>query len=260
MLQKKRCDQIYSGQDDESVKRKKAFKTVLSIVIFTAAVFAIVFATNIFIVEDCIMYPSEKPIDDSFLSESILGKNIFLLQAEKVEKHIEEDPSIKSASLRRVFPDSVTIEIVAREKIIQVEYMNGTIGISSDGYVMGFETFSDNEAKEDYLLVKGFEFERFETNSILVTEDYELLENIIMLAKFLKSDIEESVDFVSIEKDHLILQIHKDFIVDFGPLGDPIENKLGKMKLILQDLSTKNINRGIINMRYGNSPVYYPIQ
>jgi len=56
------------------------------------------------------------------------------------------------------------------------------------------------------------------------------------------------------------LQIHKDFLVDFGPLNDPIENKLGKMKLILQDLSIKNINRGIINMRYGNSPVYYPIQ
>ncbi|GEM_PF-1955773 len=242
------------------MKLKRIFKAPLIVAIFIATLFAFVFATNIFIVEDCRISVYEKSIDDSFISELMLGKNIFLIEIEKVEKRIEEDPSIKSATVIRHFPDMITIEIVPREKIIQVEYMNGAIGISSDGYVMGFESLEGNETQGDLLLVKGFEFKRFETNSILMTEDYELLENIIMLAEFLKSDIEESMDFVSIEDNHLILQIHKDFLVDFGPLNDPIENKLGKMKLILQDLSIKNINRGIINMRYGNSPVYYPIQ
>jgi len=242
------------------VKRKIVFKTALGIAIILAAIYSMVFMTKIFVVEDCTILPSEKPIDDFLISESVLGKNIFLLEAEKIEKEIEDDPTIKYASLRRNLPDSITIEIVPREKIIQVEYMNGAIGISSDGYVMGFETFEASDSQDGYLLVKGFEFKRFEINSILETEDYELLENIIMLAKFLKSDIEVSTDFVYIDGDKLILQIHKDFIVDFGPLDEPIENKLVKMKLILQDLSIKNINRGIINMRYGNSPVYYPIQ
>ena len=242
------------------MKRKKVFRTALCIAILIAGVISAVFMTNIFIIEDCTISSNGKYVDDAYISESILGKNIFLIKAEKVEKFIEEDPAIKSATLRRNLPNSITMEIVPREKIVQVEYMNGAIGISSDGYVMGFETFAANGPNGNYLLVKGLEFERFEINSILVTEDYELLENIIMLAKFLKSDMEESADFVSIEDNHLILQIHKDFLVDFGSLDDPIENKLGKMKLILQDLSIKNINRGIINMRYENSPVYYPIQ
>ncbi len=241
------------------MKRKNTFKIAIAIVVFIAAIYSMIFMTNIFIVENCTIIPQIATIDDDALSESILGQNIFILNAAEVMAMLEENPEVKSVTLRRNFPDSIEIDVIVREKIIQVEYMNGTIGVASDGYVMDYETLPVEGLSGDYLRVKGFEFERFERNSVIVTDEYKLLENIIMLAKFLKNDIEEKVDFVFIEDNHLILQIQKDFLVDFGLLDDPIENKLEKMKLILQDLSSKNINRGIINMRYEKNPVYYPI-
>ncbi|MBK5251207.1 MAG: FtsQ-type POTRA domain-containing protein [Peptostreptococcaceae bacterium] len=241
------------------MKRKNTFKIAIAIAVFIVAIYTIVFMTNIFIVENCSIMPKIATVYDDALSESILGQNIFILNAEEVMTMLEENPEVKSVTLRRHFPDSIEIDVILREKIIQVEYMNGTIGIAADGYVMDYEPFPEEGLSGDYLRVKGFEFERFARNSVIVTDKYEVLENIIMLAKFLKNDIEEKTDFVFIEDNHLILQIQKDFLVDFGLLDDPIEDKLEKMKLILQDLSSKNINRGIINMRYEKNPVYYPI-
>ncbi len=241
------------------MKRKNIFKIVIAISIFIAMMYIIVFMTNIFIIENCSIMPKIANIDEEALSESILGKNIFVLNAKEVKMMLEERPEVKSVTLRRHFPDSIEIDMVLREKIIQIEYMNGTIGIASDGYVMDYDPMIEEGLNGDYLRVKGFEFERFEKNSVIVTDQYDLLENIIMLAKFLKNEIEEKTDFVFIEDNHLMLQIQKDFLVDFGLLDDPIENKLGKMKLILQDLNSKNINRGIINLRYEKNPVYYPI-
>ncbi|PLX34639.1 MAG: hypothetical protein C0604_01310, partial [Clostridiales bacterium] len=100
------------------MKRKKAFRTALCIATLLAGVILVVFMTNIFIIEDCTISSDGKYVEDAFISESILGKNIFLIKAENVEKSIEEDPAIKTATLRRNLPDSIIIEIVPREKIV----------------------------------------------------------------------------------------------------------------------------------------------
>jgi len=240
------------------VKHKGILKSVLAIALIIAIAYVIIFMTNIFLVEDCKITPNTVNIDQEILSKNILGKNIFTIDSNRVKILIEENPSVKKAIVKRHLPDSIEISMSLREKIIQVEYMNGIIEIASDGYVMDYRRLSDQVLSEGYLRVKGLEFDRFEKNSILVTDDYKLLENIIILAEFLKNHIEEEMDFVFIENNHLILQIQEEFIVDFGPINEPIENKLEKLKLILKDLKSKNINRGIINMRYEKNPVYYP--
>lgn len=223
----------------------------------------LIFGTNIFDVRSYEVLSGGISVDKAYLDESVLGRNIFLINLKRIQREMETDPVVERVELRRVLPQKLSVEVQTREKAVLIEYMDGFIGVAADGYVLDYSLSRDEGTTSEgiqYLVVKGFEFSRFRVNDLIRTESYPVLENVIVLSDFMANYIEEKADCVKIENGRLILQMREDFLADFGKAEDPIGDKLEKFKLILEDLKNKGINRGIINMSYGKNPVYYPIQ
>lgn len=236
----------------------RILKVAVVLILAAAGVLLVVFKTDLMTVRTWEVVPSDGFVDQGYLESEVMGKNLLLLNPGDVKAELEKDPAVKTAEVSRRFPDTLVLRLEARRPSVLVSYEDGILVIGEDGCVMGYEKAKGDRYRE-LLVVEGVDFKRFKVNDLLGTDAYSQLENLIVLSRFLE-EARMPADCARIEAGRLVLFIHQDMRVVFGPADLPIGPKLEKFKWIYEDLQEKGINRGIIDMSFDKNPVYHPIQ
>lgn len=236
----------------------KIRRLAVVLVLAAAGVLLVVFKTDLMTVRTWEVVPDDAFVDQAYLESEVVGKNLLLLDPDDVKVELEKDPAVKTAEVSRRFPDRLVLKLEGRQPSVLVSYQDGILVIGEDGCVMGYEK-ARGDLYRGLLVVEGVDFKRFKVNDLLETDAYSQLENLIVLSRFLE-EARMRAECARIEAGRLVLFIHQDMRVVFGPADLPIGPKLEKFKWIYEDLQEKGINRGIIDMSFDKNPVYHPIQ
>ncbi|PLX99951.1 MAG: cell division protein FtsQ [Desulfuromonas sp.] len=124
------------------------------------------------------------------LSDIQRGMNSFDLDLDLIGRKIEGDPWVRSASVRRIFPRQMVIEIQERQPVAVVN-LGYLYYLDDHGEI--FKVL-ENGDKLDYPLVSGFDYERAQQHD---SEYAELLERIVELIGDLKERELFNLDQVS---------------------------------------------------------------
>ena len=94
---------------------------------------------------------SRAQIVDLFASD--LGRNIFFVPLEQRRKQLQTIPWIRSATIMRLMPDRIRVNITERTPLAFVQVGDATELIDSDGTVMGLPRTRE---KYDFPILTGF--------------------------------------------------------------------------------------------------------
>ena len=192
------------------------------------------------------------------LSELSLGENIFKVKLGKAEEKIMADPHIGKASIHRDLPDTLTITVEERLPAAQVAFgpednVQYAV-IDANGYILSVGEADPNAAVLVGLTVKG---EHVSAATDLKVEEGAVLDETLSL---IKAAAKEGIVFTWMDMtDKTVLLYFSDTLLIKGKpamILSHIEN--GDVKLILDDLASKEITKGTINASSEGSFTFSP--
>lgn len=236
-------------------RRHKRKQATLKILIFiTLITFLIIFAFNssFFHIKEIKTNGNKQVKEKNILLESNIKKNtnIFKLKSEVVEKNIEKNPFIKSATVKKKLPSTIELTIVEREKMFSLKYNENYLVVDEYGFIM--EKLEKRDKK--LVLVKGFNTDTTKLGENILKNQKNNNLNIF-INEIEKLKILSKID--EIEKDfanEVNIKLKNDFSVAFGTLNN-VKYKLSLLKEILDDIEKKKIKSGKIIMNKGNHPI-----
>ncbi|NLK96935.1 MAG: FtsQ-type POTRA domain-containing protein [Epulopiscium sp.] len=166
-----------------NVQRQSKFTKILIIVILIVVFFLLFFTSPLFSVQKIVVrgndhYSEEQIIEKINFS---LNQNIFLLQKQKAEKLLCQDPYIESASIEIQWPNQINILIDERKVVGYVPYVGTYLYIDKDGRVL--ETSS--AYTENLPIVHGLEFDHFEIGQVIPVKNKSSLNVVAVMAQMM---------------------------------------------------------------------------
>lgn len=234
-------------------KKKKRLNKFLLFIITIILFYLLVFKTDFFIVSDIIVEGNKKLRVDSIVKASTcnVGENIFRIDTEKGENNLKLIPYVKNCKIKRQLPDKIIIEIEERREVAVIEYLEYTIYIDSEGYVLKI----DNSEKEVKLpKITGLNMVHFEEGSNIYQDNsIGKLEDFITYSEDLK--VFNRIDEVDVSnKEDINIRLNNGTLVAFGPLND-VKYKLSFLVEILEDIEGKDIEAKKIMFNKGENPI-----
>ena len=161
-LADKKFKKIIAGRKRRSVKRKLyLFLRILSMLVFFTALvwgFNYFYNSSYFKISSIIVNGNDY-YDSEFIkkeAEVTLGLNIFEVDKKSVEDKLERNLIwLKSASLKKVFPDKVEIEVIERKPYLKLVYGGKYYLIDDSGVIL--EELNEDRLKDynDLILLKN---------------------------------------------------------------------------------------------------------
>ncbi|AHM56347.1 putative polypeptide-transport-associated domain protein FtsQ-type [Peptoclostridium acidaminophilum DSM 3953] len=182
------------------------------------------------------------------------GGNIFLYDVSEIEKALLLNPYVKNASVKREFPDKLSVDIMERMELFCIPYMGSYVIIDEEGNVLRVENDINNL---DRPILSGIEMENFKIGNKIKLGKKDVMPKLLELLNACSgSNILENISEIGIDKKGGIRLYTMTGVVVL--LGDvqKLDYKIPLLKAILIDLYKKNINYGAIDMRYNGYPVY----
>lgn len=140
-------------------KRNKIIKIVLLVVIIIAAtVFALL--SPMFNIQSIEVVGNEQITKQELqsLSGINMNENIFKVQNKKVVNNIKQNAYINEIQVHKVLPNTIKIEVIERQPSYMLEYGNGYVYVSKQGYMLEISSIKKDlpiligtsTSKEDY--------------------------------------------------------------------------------------------------------------
>ena len=124
---------------------------------------------------------------ETIISLSGLSKeqNIFRFVSQQIEEKVKENPYVQTAKVSRIFPSTVQIEVIERERDFNIEFMNGYAYINKQGYILEV-----SDSKLDVPVIQGITTpeENIVPGNRLQSEDLEKLETVIEMVSLWKTN------------------------------------------------------------------------
>lgn len=121
-------------------EKRRAKKRAIIIVAFIAFVGTLAFSLSGYFEVDSIEvkgnnhYTAEEIINIAHASP---GKNLIYNSGKgKIKEYLEQNPYIKSATIKRGFPSTLIIEVVERSAVCAIKYDNDFLVIDKEGYLL----------------------------------------------------------------------------------------------------------------------------
>ncbi len=250
--QRKRQEIQKQIQQQEKIKQKKKKRikriikwTTLICILVGGIAFALI--SPIFNIQEIQVVGNNIVQSDTIISLSELSKNqnIFKFIDLQIERKIEEHPYVQNAEVKRIFPNTVQIQIEERQRNFNIEFMNEYAYIDNQGYIL---EISDN--KLDIPVIQGVTTsqETISPGNRLENSDLEKLETIIQLMAIWKeNNIEQTINSIDItDKNEINIYIEEEKKTIY--LGDEtnLNNKVLWVQAIMND------NKGIEGEIYVN--------
>lgn len=186
---------------------------------------------------------SSEQLDKNF--NSLYGKNIFQLKLEKIEEKLLSDPRVRSADVRRVLPNHLTVTIEEKRPILLVQARR-LLGLSLDLELIPLDSLA-----EDLPVITGCSFPQVKYYKKLNHKEVNLAWDLYQT--FLKKDVNlaNRISEISVENEsNLLVYFMPDGLrVNFG-VGD-WETKLKRLQEVLQ----REENLSSVDLRFENMAV-----
>lgn len=181
----------------------------------------------------------------------------FYLDTDSIEKQALNSGLIKSISIDKNNFLELNIEITWKKAFITIESADKYVYIDEKGYVLYIENKSD-----ELYCIEGLAVKSASVGHIIKTSDNQVLESSVNLLLLLDANPSifqnaEKIRNVKIIKNEIIQIIGEKLWINYGN-GENIEEKFKSAVLIYQDLVSKNVNTGIINVSRKDHNVYEP--
>lgn len=230
----------------------KKFAFFILILVVTLGIGTIFLYTDFFLLKEIDIESGWIPKEEILqLSSLEVGQNLFYLNQIDLVKKIKEDPRVDEVEFKKVYPEKLLIRIVPRKPAFIVLSGNKNLLIDEKGILIAI-----NLDYPGIPTLKEFSLEKAELGEALVFKSDELYANAISLIQLCKqADMRDIVIFE--ENGYLFLHLGEGYKAAFGK-GDEIEKKFNNFYAIYEDLKTKDIEKGTINLTNVDAPTYLP--
>ena len=179
--------------DEESIDLFKVFKTIIKILLITAAVIGILvviwgLASPTFNIKTIKIGKTVNVDKKEILkiASGDIGYNIFTTDFKKLEKQIEELPYVYKAEITRELPDEIYIELQERKNFFKIKVEDSIMIVDQYGYIMSTESGDICMVP----MVNGFTQNIYKVGETLSGKDATKFKNI----KYFM-DVSQSIDF-----------------------------------------------------------------
>ena len=211
--QKQKKKKTPKQQEIARQKRKKVFRFVK-----WTAVFAIIIGGTIYFmlspffnIKNIQVTGNEKIASEEIISLSgiQLEQNTFQLQKNEIRQAIKQNAYIDTVTIRRNWPDGITIEVTERTPTYMLSFGNGYVYINNQGYLLEI-----SQEKLDTPIITGYltSEEDIKAGNRLCTDDLERLNDLLQIMKSMESNsISDLVTQINIaDKQDYILTLEKE--------------------------------------------------
>ena len=175
-----------------------------------------------------------------------LGENIFRFNKNKLETKISKDIYIRSASIKKIYPNTIEVTVEETKDICYFEIGKDKFFVDSDFNVV------KNKDRIDYskiVKIVGANENLSKINNLKSDEKfYEFLKNLFshkVLNQLTEINVYNSNDITLLTKNEIR--------VLFGDLNDS-EKKSNNISKILKEVSTKSINTKMLDTKDSEKP------
>lgn len=184
-----------------------------------------------------------------------MDKNIFLLSNSKVEENIKENSYIKSANVKKEFPDKIKINIEERGTEYILQLANNFVYINRQGIVLEIS----NE-KLSVPLIEGLSSNlvNIKQNETLDSEDIEKLKTISKIMEVAEAnDISKLITKIDAKdsQNYVLFLESKNKTIYIGN-GEDLNTRFLYIKAILKEKEGKN-GEIFINMNLNDEYPYF---
>ena len=184
------------------------------------------------------------------------GSHIWLISKKRAENAIETDPYIQSADIVRIYPNSISINVVERPVAAVIEGISAYAVIDESGYVLSI----DDAAKyDDILRVTGMGASGYKVATYLGDENDFMARTLLSILDAMnKSGIKDDIKSLDISNPMSIkMQMKSGIYVHMGQ-SDNAQEKLQKLSVVLPWLSESGYCDGTVDISVQGDPVYSP--
>ncbi|WP_455090114.1 cell division protein FtsQ/DivIB [Peptoanaerobacter stomatis] len=189
------------------------------------------------------------------LAKIDMNKNIYIMNIKTIEKNLVVNNYIQSATVRRKFPQEITISIVERIPVASIPVTSGYVIIDENATAI---SIVQDEKSVKKPIISGISISNIKLKDTIPVKDKDALENILKIIHLISSlDLLDNISYIDLKNyDDISMTTNTGMLVRFGNTDD-MQYKVKVLNKILINLSTKGKTLGTIDMRFDTDPVYY---
>ncbi|MGP1488953.1 MAG: cell division protein FtsQ/DivIB [Peptoanaerobacter stomatis] len=189
------------------------------------------------------------------LAKIDMNKNIYIMNTKNIEKNLTANNYIQSATVRRKFPQEITISIVERIPVASIPITSGYVIIDENATAI---SIVQDEKSVKKPIISGISISNIKLKDTIPVKDKDALENILKIIHLISSlDLLDNISYIDLKNyDNISMTTNTGILVRFGNTDD-MQYKVKVLNKILINLSTKGKTSGTIDMRFDTDPVYY---
>lgn len=237
--------------DKKNLKRKIQLIILLIIIL----VITVLFLSPIFKVKS-ITYNLNVNISENDIlkyTSVIKGEtNILLLKTSEFESNMKNHPYVENVILTKKYPSELKLDIVYKEPYAILKYSDLYIAIDKKLSVLSVDS-----AKADGFLIDGFILESFVIGEEIEVESKLILRESLKLIELLEKSHIQFQPIIVLVDNGIEIQLNEYYKVKFGK-ADEIERKFNDFVDIYENLQSKNIKSGIIDVSNDGLPLFRP--
>jgi cell division protein FtsQ len=185
-----------------------------------------------------------------------MNKNIYMYNVKDIKENLLQNAYIKDVNIKIKFPNKMIIDLVERVDMCAIPYMGSYVLINEEGIVLKVEEDINNI---DNPLLTGIKFKNLKVGEKIKLDDNDFLVKILdLLNSCNNANILSNISEINIDKNKNIKLYTVQGVEVLLGKGENLDYKMLELNKILIDLYTRNISKGIVDMRYNAYPVYRP--
>ncbi len=180
-----------------------------------------------------------------------VGELYYNVDVEAAKEGLMAHPFVRNVEVRKEFPSLVEFDIEYRAHFITLSYLDILLSVDEDMVVLGVLT-----KKLDGYSIVGLPIDGYSAGRSLSAQKLYVLQNVINFIKLFElSGIQPNEEVVF--NDNSILFEIDGIMVNFG-LGENQEKRFNNFVAIYEDLKSKDVHSGVIDISSDGHPVYKP--
>lgn len=190
--------------------------------------------------------------DEVITLANITNQNIFLLNKQKVETNIKNNPYIDEVKINRKLPNKIIVDIKEKDVRGIVRLKNAFVDIDSKGrMVHTVNKFPDGKL----ILVEGIDVKEYIFNENVTNDERKLNALINILQLFVLENVKKDIEKVDIKDPYsVIIKTKKGIDIDVGDTSN-LEYKISFAYTLLDNENVKG-KQGIIKVSSDGTAVF----
>lgn len=218
-------------------QKNKVFKTTALVTAFLIVlVIAIGFLTPVFHIQEITVTGTKHLSADKVLDASDLsvGTNIFTFQAIDTQDKIASLAFVKKASVTRILPNKVAINITECEPIAEI-LCGESLYLTVDETGKILDTTGDGE-KFEVPVIEGITVTHFEVGKVVETANAKELPVLLTISQeLIKNDMIGPLEKLSLKEGEIFVHFENDIVADIGS-GNSSAYKIKFLKEVLDNI------------------------